>query len=141
MKKYLFKYLFFLIIITKAYYASSQESSAESSNPFNELMRPQNGIDLFSGAAAINYPFFKLKGINDLDITVKLRYSSNVYINARADNENAATGWCGLGWRMGYGKIRCNDKGTMNYKDDEWWWESPEGITQEIRLKPGTPDR
>jgi hypothetical protein len=108
------------------------QSSSEQVNPFNKLMDPSDGINKFSGDVAFTEPLYTLKGFNGLDISVNLKYSSNVYTNVRARNDIAPTGWLGLGWQLNYGSIICDHKNTKTSVDDEFTYVSPEGVGQKI---------
>jgi len=101
--------------------------SNESVNAFNRYMSPSGGVDMFSGQATRTEQVFSMGGIN-----ITLKYSSNTYRNARANNRIAPTGWVGLGWSFGYGSIRCNHMNTTEIDDDEYVYTSPEGVTQKI---------
>ncbi|MBD3343515.1 MAG: hypothetical protein GF401_00460 [Chitinivibrionales bacterium] len=123
---------FSLIIIVYVLNAFALRTSSESVNPFNELMSPSGGVNLYSGDAAFTHPLFTLQGRGGLNTNLILKYSSNVYLNVRCRNDKAPAGWVGLGWRLDFGSIQCNHNGTANFRDDEYYWISPEGVRQEI---------
>jgi hypothetical protein len=125
--------LLFLGSGTKPPYAAS----AESNNPFNEFMSPSGGVNLFSGDVAFSNPLYTLGGINGLKVPLEMNYSGNVHLNVRANNEKAPTEWAGLGWRLGFGNIRCDHAGTGVLADDRYYYISPKGVSQEILSKGG----
>lgn len=108
------------------------QSSSESKNPFNQFMAPSGGVNLYSGDAMISYPMLSLPGRNGMNVDLSLAYSSNVTVNARADNTVAPTGWCGLGWAMNFGSIKSNHNGTVTHTDDGFVWMSPQGVPSKI---------
>lgn len=124
--------LLVLVVIGSAY---SFQTSSESANPFNQFMSPSGGVNLYSGDVAFSHPVVTLEGRGGLSASVNLSYSSNVYLNVRARNDIAPAGWVGLGWRLSYGGIQCNHKGTKTHEDDEFMWISPTGVASKILKK------
>jgi hypothetical protein len=118
--------------------ALAQASSAEAVNPFNEYMSPMGGLNLFSGDAAVSHPLHTLTGVAGLQVPLTLNYSGNVHLNVRAREDRAKTDWVGLGWRFGFGSVRCEHGNTGNVIDDRCYYTSPKGVSQEILEKPGT---
>ncbi len=119
----------------------SFETSADSSNPFNEFLNPVKGIDLYSGNVIHSQNLFTLSGRNGLDIDVTLYYSSNVYNNVRSRNDINPTSWVGLGWRLGYGSIVSYHKNTIFMYDDEYEYISPTSEKERMYQKyDATPD-
>ena len=104
-------------------------------NPFNKFMNPTDGVDLYSGTVAFTKTLYEMKGRNGLDIGINMRYSSNVYLNARAKNDKAPTSWLGLGWTLNYGAIKRDHKGTTHNADDEYSWISPEGYSKKLFIE------
>lgn len=127
--------LIFLIFFICVSYVNAFKTYTEKVNPFNKFMDPTDGVDLYSGNVAFTKTLYEMKGRNGLDIGINLKYSSNVYLNARAKNDKAPSSWVGLGWSLSYGSIRRDHKGTTNKVDDEYHWVSPEGYTKKIIVK------
>jgi len=115
----------------------SQGTSYENVNPFNELMRPEGGVNLFSGDAVHQRPLLTLPGRGGLSVPITLAYSSNIRANVRSSNDVAPTGWLGLGWALGFGSISINHKGTMTHADDEFYLVSGAGASQRLYEKDG----
>jgi len=115
----------------------SFQTSSESVNPFNQFMSPAGGINQYSGDVAYSHQIATLTGRNGMNIGVGLSYSSNVHINIRARNDIAPSSWCGMGWNLNYGSIRCNHKGTKTHDDDDFMWLSPAGFGSKILEKDG----
>ena len=109
----------------------------EGVNPFNQFMNPENGVDLYSGSASFEELLYTLTGRGGMNVPIKLRYSSNVHLNARARNDEAPTSWVGLGWQLSYGAIKCDHKGTITHNDDEYTYVSPEGVYSKIKKFQG----
>lgn len=107
-------------------------SSAEAINPFNEFMSPSGGVNLFSGNVAFIHHLHTLQGRNGFDLPIDFKYSGNVQLNVLARNDKAPTDWVGLGWRFGFGYIRCDPNQTVTLKDDRCHYVSPNGVSQEI---------
>lgn len=107
------------------------ETTSENESPFHEFMRPKGAIDVLSGSVTFPLEIARITGRTDTT-TLKLRYSSNVEVNVRADNGIAPTSWVGLGWSMGFGAIRCDHAGTVPIADDNLTWISAEGVAQSI---------
>ena len=128
----IFKMLYLLIIlfVTSSTYAF--ETTSESTNPFNEYMSSTKGIDLFSGNLLFSEPLWSLSGNNGLSVDIAPKYSSNMYLKAKAGNDISPTRWLGLGWELSYGSVVCDHKGTITVDDDEYYWISPEGVSQKI---------
>lgn len=59
-----------------------------------------------------------LKSKTGFDVTVDLHYGQNVSSEAERDNNFAPTGWCGLGWHLGYSTIWVAHQGTVSDDDD-----------------------
>lgn len=93
---------------------------------------------MYSGDMVYSHNLITLKGRNNMDITLTLNYSSNVLLNVRAGNDIAPTGWLGLGWRLGFGGIVCNHKGTKTHADDEFSWISTTGVSSRLFRKNNT---
>lgn len=104
------------------------QSSTEYVNPFNKYLSTQNGVNLYTGSGYTSFPL-------STGIPLSLSYSSNVTDNARAINKIAPTGWCGLGWQLGFGSISCDHKGTATVADDDYMWISPQGVPSKL-LRP-----
>jgi hypothetical protein len=122
-----------LAIITIIFVASPvfpAVTSSEFVNPFNKFMSPSGGVDLFSGNAAFSHTLMELPTRCGGKFDITLNYSSNVFLNARANNDRAPSGWVGLGWRLGYGSIICDHKSTTFHNDDDFSWISPEGVSK-----------
>lgn len=127
MKKSVF--LFLLVCFDLSY---SFQTSSESVNPFNQFMSPSGGVNMFSGDVVFSYPVCSLIGRNGIGADVTLNYSSNVYLNVRARNDIAPTGWCGLGWSLNYGSVICDHKGTKTHVDDDFIWIAPNCVASKI---------
>ena len=132
--KSLFVGLLLAFLITAAH---SFQTSSESVNPFNLLMSPSGGVNMYSGDAAYSYPVTSVSGRGGMNINVALSYSSNIYLNVRSRNDVAPTSWVGLGWNLNYGSIVCNHKGTKTHDDDDLIWISPAGFSSKILKKNG----
>lgn len=131
-KKFILLIILILCCITGV---NAFETSADSSNPFNEFLAPTKGVDLYSGNAIYSQKLFTMSGRNGLDVTVAMYYSSNVYNNMRARNDITPTGWVGLGWRLGFGSILSKHKNTMKIIDDEYEYVSPTGDKERMIQK------
>jgi hypothetical protein len=139
MENLLMRKVFFYILLSSVFFSAfSLNSKSETSNPFNNYISPSNGVNQYSGDAAFSQPLFTLNGKNGSNINLALSYSSNVYLNVRARNDKGPTGWCGLGWYLGFGSILCDHKGTKTKKDDDYYWISPTGVSGKIYDKNGT---
>lgn len=114
---------------------SEASTSAEANNPFNEFMSPSGGVNMFSGDVAFDHPVHTLMGRNGLQFPVVLHYSGNVHLNVRARNDRMPSDWLGLGWRLGFGNIRCDHGETGILADDRCFYVSPKGVSQEILQK------
>lgn len=130
MKKRLLVITIMLLCSISGLYAF--KTYTENVNPFNRFLNPVDGVDLYSGTVAFTKTLYTMKGRNGLDIGVNLKYSSNVYLQARTRNDKSPTSWLGLGWSLSYGSIKCNHKNTANPADDEFTWVSPEGYTRRL---------
>jgi hypothetical protein len=112
-----FSGIFLAVIISTAY---SYQTSSESVNPFNILMSPSGGVNMYSGDAAYSCPVTSISGRGGMNINVTLSYSSNIYLNVRSRNDVAPTSWVGLGWNLNYGSIVYNHKATKTHDDDDF---------------------
>jgi hypothetical protein len=126
-------FLFLSIVLNSAVF--SLETSSESVNPFNKFMSSSGGVDMYSGAVAFSHFLLEIAGRGDLKMDVSLQYSSNVFLNARAKNDRAPSGWVGLGWNLSFGGIICDHKSTKTHLDDEFIWVSPNGVPAKIIKK------
>jgi hypothetical protein len=127
-----FSLLFFAALSTPAL---AINTSSEFANPFNKFMSPSGGVDLYSGSASFSHTLMELPARGDIKHDISLSYSSNVFLNARAKNDRAPSGWVGLGWRMGFGSIVCDHKSTKTHADDDFFWVSPNGVSKKILKK------
>lgn len=123
-----------VLTISLAFSIHGAATTSEDELPFNEFMRPKGTIDALSGNVAFPLEIARISGRTG-GTALKLRYSSNVEVNVRADNEIAHASWVGLGWAMGFGSIRCEHGNTMTHEDDRFSWVSPEGVSQAICRK------
>ena len=87
------KTLVFVFMLGGFSFLNAFKTYTEKVNPFNKFMNPVDGVDLYSGTVAFTKTLYEMKGRNGLDIGINLRYSSNVYLNARAKNDKAPTGF------------------------------------------------
>jgi hypothetical protein len=115
-------------------------STCETKNPFNEYIGSTNGVDQFTGSASYLVPLIDLKTSGSLTYSVALKYSSNVYMMARTNSETSPTGWVGLGWALGTGRIECEHNGTMTDKDDEYSFVTGEDVISPIYFKKVSDD-
>ena len=115
----------------------SFQTTSESTNPFNQFMSPSGGINLYSGDVAYTHPFATVSGRGGMDINLSLAYSSNIYSQVHCGNDRAPTGWTGLGWRMGFGSIIRDHKGTKNAADDDFIWITPAGVPNRLTKAVG----
>lgn len=127
----------YLLILSLAGMCYSFNTSSESVNPFNQYMAPAGGVNMFSGDVAFSQPLVSLKGRAGMDVNVAFSYSSNVYLNVRAKNDIAPTGWLGLGWNMSYGSVVCDHKGTKSTVDDDFYYLGPGGYPDPILKDKG----
>ena len=100
-------------------------------------MSPTGGVNVFSGSVALQHPLFTLPGRNGMDLSLEMGYSGNVQLNVLARNDKVAADWVGMGWRFGFGHIRCDANRTVTAVDDRYYYVSPKGVSQEI-LANGT---
>ena len=107
--------------------AYSGNTSTEAVNPFNQFMDPSGGVNMFSGDAAVSLPITSVEGLS-----IALSYSSNIERCVRARNDISPTGWVGLGWRLGFGAISCDHKGTKTHSDDDFYYISPVGVSSKL---------
>ena len=125
--------LFFVAALATS--ALAINTSSEFVNPFNKFMSPSGGVDLYSGAASFNHTLMEFPARGDINHDISLSYSSNVFLNARAKNDRAPSGWVGLGWRLGFGSIVSDHKSTTTHADDDFFWVSPTGVPKKILKK------
>ena len=123
---------FLFLAITAKILLADVSTTTEAVNPFNEFMQPNGGVNLFSGDVAFPLEILNLPGRNNMDISITLRYSSNIYNQVRGKNDISPTSWVGLGWAFGFGSITCDHKNTMTLTDDEYYWVSADGVRKEI---------
>lgn len=127
--------LFLILSILVTTVQAGFSPSAEYVNPFNDFMKSEGGVDLLSGNASFAKTIFTMQGRNGMDVNLTLRYSSNIGANAYSNNGVAPTGWVGLGWEFGFGKIISDHNNTAALSDDIYYWESPEGLQERIYEK------
>jgi hypothetical protein len=115
----------FLFIISS--FVSVYAQSAEAGKIFNKYSDAENGVNLFSGTAALNRNLVTVSAGN-VSASVELIYSGNINEVVANRNDIAPTSWVGLGWSLGHAKIICEDAGTMWLGDDSYYFVTASGV-------------
>lgn len=126
-KKVKFVYVAFLLLLNVNLYAQS----AEAGNAFNKYMSPESGINPMSGTVNFSVPLTTISA-GEVSASFNLKYSGNVQKSVQTRNDISSTGWVGLGWSLGNGKIVSDNRNTMKNSDDEYSFITAEGVTYRI---------
>jgi len=100
-------------------------------------MASSSGVDFYSGSVVQSIPLISLPASSGLAVNLALTYSSNVLKNVRSRNDYGPTGWCGLGWQLGFASIVSDHKATKTIDDDEFFLISELGTSEQIYIKNG----
>ena len=111
-------------------------AEAESSNAFNQYMSPEGGVNPLSGTVAFSKPVARISA-GRLSATFSLNYSGNVFKAVKTKNDEAPTGWVGLGFSLGFAQIVSDHNGSMFLGDDVYWLVTAEGLRSRILYEGG----
>lgn len=110
--------------------------AVESSNAFNQFISPEGGVNPLSGTVAFSKPVARISA-DKLSATFSLNYSGNVVKATRVKNDEAPTGWVGLGFSLGFSQIVSDHNGSMFLGDDVYWLVTAEGLRSRILYDKG----
>lgn len=110
--------------------------AVESSNAFNQFISPEGGVNPLSGTVAFSKPVARISA-GKLSATFSLNYSGNVVKATRVKNDEAPTGWVGLGFSLGFSQIVSDHNGSMFLGDDVYWLVTAEGLRSRILYDGG----
>lgn len=121
------KIIFACVMLFSVIFAENNENS----NAFNKYMSPEGGINPMSGTVALQRDLTTLS-VGQLKVNFSLKYSGNVYQEARKSNDEVQSGIVGLGWSLGRSRIVCDCKGNTYLDDDTYYLVSADGNRYKI---------
>ncbi len=120
-----------LFLLMVSAFTSVFAQSAEEGNAFNKYMSPESGINPMSGTVAFSKNLASISAGNAQSAFV-LNYSGNVFQTVKNRNDISSSGWVGLGWSMGFGKIVADNASSMTLLDDRYSLISASGVSYRI---------
>jgi len=105
--------------------------SAETGSAFNKYMSPEGGINPMSGTVALEKNLASLSA-GQISVNFSLKYSGNVFKEAKTANDLAPSGLVGLGWSFGRSQIVCDCKDNAYLDDDIYYLVTADGNRYKI---------
>src|SRR5574344_1178037 len=105
--------------------------SAETGSAFNKYMSPEGGINPMSGTVALEKNLASLSA-GQISVNFSLKYSGNVFKEAKTANDIAPSGLGGLGWSFGRSQIVCDCKDNAYLDDDIYYLVTADGNRYKI---------
>ena len=98
----------------------------ENTSAFNKYMSPEGGVNPMSGTVALQKDVASISA-GQIKTSLSLKYSGNVFREARQSNDEVKGGIVGLGWSMGRAKIVCDCKKNSFLDDDIYYLVTADG--------------
>lgn len=105
--------------------------NAENTSAFNKFMSPEGGINPLSGTVAFQKEIGTIS-VGQVKADFSLKYSGNVFEEAKKSNDEVKSGLVGLGWSFGRAKIVCDCKNNSFLGDDDYYLITAEGNRYKI---------
>lgn len=94
-------------------------------------MSPEGGINPSTGTVALQKEIANISA-GQVSVGFNLKYSGNVFKEAKKANDETSSGIVGLGWSLGRSQIICDCKKNSYLDDDEYFLVTAEGNRYKI---------
>ena len=124
----MFRKISFVFIVA---FSLSFAENGDNSNAFNKYMSPEGGINPLSGTVAIQKEIGSIS-VGQVKANFSIKYSGNIFEEAKKSNDEVKSGLVGLGWSFGRAKIVCDCKNNSFLGDDDYYLITAEGNRYKI---------
>ena len=127
----LFRKLSLVCVILATFSVSFAAENGNNTNAFNKYMSPEGGINPMSGTVALQKDIGSIS-VGQVKADFSIKYSGNVFEEAKKSNDEVKSGLVGLGWSFGRAKIVCDCKNNSFLGDDDYYLITAEGNRYKI---------